>query len=165
MATYNRVILLGNLTRDPQLSYTPNNTAVAEFGLATNRKWRSPDGQDREETCFVDCSCFGRQAETFNQYMSKGRPVLVEGRLKLNQWETPEGQKRSRVTVVVERFTFVGGGGRGGGQEYGGDQTARAPRQAAPSGPAQASPDPTQASPGPSHDDQPPPPSDDDIPF
>ncbi len=150
MATYNRVILLGNLTRDPQLSYTPNNTAVTEFGMAMNRRWRSQDGQDREETCFVDCSVFGRQAETFNQYMSKGRPVLVEGRLKLNQWETPEGQKRSRLTVVVERFQFVGGrGGDGGGSRSSeGGQRTQSDQQ-----------------PAPSYDDSPPPPSDDDIPF
>ncbi len=157
MANFNRVILMGNLTRDPQLSYTPNNTPVAEFGLATNRKWRTPDGQDREETCFVDCNVFGRQAETFNQYMSKGRPVLLEGRLRYSQWETQEGQKRSKLSVVVERFQFVGGR-PGGGQDYGGDQRAQAPRQAAPSAPAQGSS-------GPSHEEGPPPPSDDDIPF
>ncbi len=160
MASYNRVILVGNLTRDPQLSYTPNNTAVVDFGIATNRKWRGQDGQDREEVCFTDCTLFGRSAETFNQYMSKGRPVLVEGRLKFDQWETQEGQKRSKLSVVVERFQFLGGGGGGGGGGYGG-QGGRAPRQAAPQG-ANGAPD---QSPPPYDDSQPPPPSDDDIPF
>ncbi|MBN1341177.1 MAG: single-stranded DNA-binding protein [Phycisphaerae bacterium] len=157
MANYNRVILMGNLTRDPQLTYTPSNTPVAEFGLAVNRKWRTPDGQDREETCFVDCSLYGRSAETFNQYMSKGKPVLVEGRLKLNQWETPEGQKRSKLSVVAERFQFVGG--RSGGGDYGGgqQQPPRPQRQAAPAQQANQAP--------PSYDDEVPPPSDDDIPF
>jgi len=113
MASYNRIVLLGNLTRDPQLSYTPNDTAVCKFGIATNRKWKDNDGSMREETCFVDCTVFGRQADTFNKYMSKGKPVLVEGRLHLNRWTTPEGEKRSKHEVVVERFTFVGSG-RGG---------------------------------------------------
>jgi single-strand DNA-binding protein len=159
MANYNRVILAGNLTRDPQLSFTPSNTPVAEFGLAVNRRWRSQDGQDREETCFVDCNVFGRSAETFNQYMSKGRPVLVEGRLKYDRWETSDGQKRSKLSVVVERFQFLGGGGGAGGPGDSG-QAARAPRQAPARRDAQA---PDQ--PAPSNDDGPPPPSDDDIPF
>jgi single-strand DNA-binding protein len=153
MANYTRVILMGNLTRDPQLSYTPNNTAVVEFGMAVNRRWRGQDGSDREETCFVDCSLFGRPAETFNQYMSKGRPVLIEGRLKLDQWETPEGQKRSKLRVVAERFQFVGGGGGGGGGGYGGQ-----------GGRGQASPSSEQPAP-PRDAEAPPPPSDDDIPF
>jgi len=85
MANFNKVILAGNLTRDPQLSYLPSNTPVCEFGMAINRKWRGQDGQMREEACFVDLRIFGRQAETFNQYMSKGRAVLVEGRLRLDQ--------------------------------------------------------------------------------
>ncbi len=157
MASYNRVILMGNLTRDPQLSYTPNNTPVVEFGVATNRRWRGQDGQDREETCYTQCSMFGRQAETFNQYMSKGRPVLIEGRLKFDQWETPEGQKRSRLSVVAERFTFVGSGGGGGG---GG------PRQGAPPAQQPASAGPAPEQPAPSDDEGgPPPPSDEDIPF
>ena len=113
MASYNRIILVGNLTRDPQLSYTPANTAVCKFGIATNHKWKDREGNAREEVCFVDCTAFGKAGETFNQYMSKGRPVLVEGRLKLDQWTTPEGDKRSKHEVVVDNFTFLGGG-RGG---------------------------------------------------
>ncbi len=113
MASYNRIILVGNLTRDPQLSYTPANTAVCKFGIATNHKWKDREGNAREEVCFVDCTVFGKAGETFNQYMSKGRSVLVEGRLKLDQWTTPEGDKRSKHEVVVDNFTFLGGG-RGG---------------------------------------------------
>lgn len=110
MAGYNRVILMGNLTRDPQLSVLPSNTPVCEFGLAINRRWRGQDGNMQDEVCYVDCSAYGRQAETFNQYMTKGRPVLVEGRLRLRQWETEDGQKRSKLSVVVERFQFVSQG-------------------------------------------------------
>jgi single-strand DNA-binding protein len=119
MANFNKVILAGNLTRDPQISYLPSNTPVAEFGLAINRKWKGQDGQMRDETCFVDCRCYGRQAETLNQYMKKGRPLLVDGRLKLDQWESKEGQKRSKLYVIVEGFQFLGdrreGGAPGGG--------------------------------------------------
>jgi len=82
MANYNKVMLMGNLTRDPQLSYTPNQTAVVDFALAVNRRWTGQDGSQREETCFVDCTAFGRPAENINKYLSKGRPVFVEGRLK-----------------------------------------------------------------------------------
>lgn len=114
MANFNKVILAGNLTRDPQLSYLPSNTPVCEFGMAINRKWKSQDGEMREDTCFVDCRIFGRQAETFNQYMNKGRPALVEGRLRFEQWEGKDGQKRSRLSVVVEQFQFLGGRRDGG---------------------------------------------------
>ena len=107
MASYNKVILLGNLTRDPALSYLPSQTAVVGFGLATNRKWKGQDGTAKEKACFVDCKAFGKQAETLNQYLHKGDPVLVEGRLDLNQWESKDGQKRSKIEVVVERFTFI----------------------------------------------------------
>ena len=151
MASYNRIILLGNLTRDPQLSYTPNNTAVCKFGIATNHKWKDRDGNMREQVCFVDCIVFGRSAETFNQYMAKGQPVLVEGRLDLNQWTTPEGDKRSKHEVVVDRFTFVGGGrGAEGGGQRGDSYAAPAPANAGAGGPGY---------------DSPPPPSDDNIPF
>ena len=109
MASYNRVILMGNLTRDPELSYTPSSTPICKFGLATNHKWRDQSGELREETCFVDCTAFGRQAETLNQYMRKGRPLLVEGRLQFSQWTNQEGQKRSKLAVVAERCQFVGG--------------------------------------------------------
>jgi single-strand DNA-binding protein len=116
VANFNKVILAGNLTRDPQLSYLPSNTPVCEFGLAINRKWRSQTGEMRDETCFVDMRAYGRSAETLSQYMSKGKPLLVEGRLKFDQWEGKDGQKRSKLYVVVENFQFLGapGGGQGG---------------------------------------------------
>jgi single-strand DNA-binding protein len=146
MASYNRIVLVGNLTRDPQLSYTPSNTAVCKFGIATNRTWKDRDGNSREEVCFVDCTVFGRAGETFNQYMSKGRSVLVEGRLQFQQWTTPEGDKRSKHEVVVENFTFLGGGrgGAGSGEEAG------APARAGGARPGY---------------EEPPTPGDDDIPF
>ena len=117
MANYNRVILAGNLTRDPQLSFTPSNTAVCKFGLAINRNWTDRQSNEkRQDTCFVDCTAFGRQAETINQYLSKGRPVLVEGRLQFSRWTGQDGQNRSKLEVVVETFQFLGspGGARGG---------------------------------------------------
>ena len=116
MASFNKVILLGNLTRDPQLSYTPNQTAVVDFGLATNRKWKDQDGNSQEETCFVDCRAFRRSAENINKYCSKGRPLLVEGRLRFSSWEAQDGSKRSKLSVTVERFQFIGGGSGGQGQ-------------------------------------------------
>jgi len=116
MANFNKVILAGNLTRDPQLSVLPSNTPVCEFGMAINRKWRSQDGELRDDTCFVDLRAYGKTADTINKYMTKGRPLLVEGRLKYDQWEGKDGGKKSRLTVVVESFQFLGsgGGGRGG---------------------------------------------------
>lgn len=111
MASFNRVILLGNLTRDPQLRYLPSGSAVCEFGLATNRKWRDKDGNMKEEVCFVDVEAFGRQGETINQYVTKGRPLFIEGHLKFDSWTGQDGQKRSKLRVVVEGFQFVGGRG------------------------------------------------------
>lgn len=126
MANFNKVILVGNLTRDPQLSYLPSQTAVVEFGLAVNRRYRTQDGQQREETCFVDCQAYGKQAEIINQYTSKGRQLLVDGRLKLDTWEDQNGQRRSKHRVVVENFQFMdSGGGQGGGQGGG----SRGPQQ------------------------------------
>jgi len=141
MAAYNKVLLIGNLTRDPQLTYTPNQTPVVEFGLATNRKWTGQDGSQREETCFVDCRSFGKQAETINKYLTKGRPVFVEGRLSYDSWTAQDGSKRSRLRVTVENFQFMGGGGQGGqGQGQGAGQGAgqgRAPAAAGGAPPAQ----------------------------
>lgn len=115
MANFNKVILAGNLTRDPQLSTLPSGTTVVEFGLAINRKWRDQRTNEmREDTCFVDLRAFGRQAETLNQYMSKGSPLLVEGRLRFEQWEAKDGGKRSKLSVVVNTFQFLGGPGRAG---------------------------------------------------
>jgi single-strand DNA-binding protein len=105
-----------NLTRDPELSYTPSNTPLCKFGMAINRKWRDQQGDMQEQTCFVDCTAFGRQAETINQYMSKGRPILIEGRLDYSQWTNQEGQKRSKLAVVVERSQFLGGRPADGGE-------------------------------------------------
>ena len=103
---------MGNLTRDPQLSYTPNQTAVVDFGLATNRRWTGQDGSQREETCFVDCRAFGRLAENMNKYLTKGRLVFVEGRLTFDTWTAQDGTKRSRHRVTVENFQFLPSGTR-----------------------------------------------------
>ncbi len=107
MANFNKILLMGNLTRDPQLSYTPNQTPVVDFGLATNRKWTGQDGSQREETCFVDCRAFGRQAENINKYLSKGRLAFVEGRLTFDTWTAQDGTKRSRHRVTVENIQFM----------------------------------------------------------
>ena len=115
MSSFNKVIMLGNLTRDPQLSYLPSQTPVVEFGLASNRRWKSNDGTQREEVCFVDCRAYGRMAENINKYCKKGRPLLIEGRLTFDQWEAQDGSKRSKHRVTVESFTFVDGGGGGEG--------------------------------------------------
>jgi len=116
MANYNRVILAGNLTRDPELTYTPSNTAVCKFGLAVNRKWNDKQtNSTREETMFVDCTAWTRAAETLNQYCRKGSSLLVEGRLVYDTWTTPEGQKRSKHSVNVDNFQFLGGRSEDGG--------------------------------------------------
>ena len=121
MASFNKVLLMGNLTRDVQLKYLPSQTAVAEFGLACNRKFRTANGEDREEVTFVDITAFGKQAEVLNQYMSKGKPIFIEGRLKYDQWEDKNGGgKRSKLTVVVDNFQFIGAPGQGGGGGGGG---------------------------------------------
>ena len=109
MASFNKVLLLGNLTRDPQLSYTPNQTAVVDFGLATNRRWTGQDGNQREETCFVDCRAFGKQAETMNKYLTKGRAVFLEGRLTFESWTAQDGSRRSKHRITVEGFQFLPG--------------------------------------------------------
>jgi single-strand DNA-binding protein len=154
MAGFNRVVLLGNLTRDPQLKYLPNNTAVCEFGLAVNRRWRDRDGNQREDVCFVDMAAFGRPGETINQYMSKGRQILIEGRLKFDSWTGQDGTKRSKLSVVVENFTFVGSRDTAGSGAPAGardDRRSTSPPQG---------PGPPE---GPAPDEGPP--SGDDIPF
>jgi single-strand DNA-binding protein len=109
MASFNKVMLMGNLTRDPQMRYLPNQTAVADFGLACNRRWKTPNGEDKEEVLFVDCTAWGKQAETINQYCQKGKPIFIEGRLKYDTWEDKNGGgKRHKITVVVEEFRFIG---------------------------------------------------------
>ena len=113
MAGFNKVLLLGNLTRDPQLSYTPSQVAVVDFGVATNRKWTGQDGSQRDETCFVDCRAFGRTAENINKYFSKGKPIFLEGRLTFDSWTAQDGSKRSKLRVTVETFQFLPGTGGG----------------------------------------------------
>lgn len=110
MANFNKVLLIGNLTRDPELRVTPKGTAVCQFGLAVNRQFKDESGAARDETTFVDVEAWGRQAEVVSKYCAKGRPLFVEGRLKLDQWEDKtSGQKRSRLKVVLENFQFLGG--------------------------------------------------------
>src|SRR2546425_872607 len=117
MASFNRVILAGKLTRDPEVRYTPKGTAIAKIGLAVNRTWKNEAGETKEEVTFVDVDAFGRQAEVIGQYFRKGRPILVEGRLKYDQWDDKQtGQKRSRLGVVLEGFSFIdSGAGRADG--------------------------------------------------
>jgi single-strand DNA-binding protein len=110
MASFNKVVLMGNLTRDPQMKYLPSQMACTEFGLAINRKFRTAQGEDREDVTFVDCTAFGRTGEAINQYCTKGKPLFVEGRLKYDSWDDKQGGgKRSKITVVVENFQFIGG--------------------------------------------------------
>lgn len=114
----NRVFLMGNLTRDVELKHTPSDQAVATIGVAVNRRYKTREGESREETTFVDCEAWGRTAEVMSQYLSKGRPVFIEGRLKLDQWDDRDtGKKRSKLLVVIENFQFVDSApGKGGGQ-------------------------------------------------
>jgi len=171
MANYNRIILVGNLTRDPQLKYLPSQMAVCEFGLAVNHKFRTKTGEEREEVCFIDCSCFGKGGEIINQYCQKGKQILVEGRLKYDTWEDKQGGgKRSKHVVVVDNFQLMGGRDQGGGapsQSYDQGGESQAPR--APQRPAANRPVPQQQAPQAEH---PAPPygeeqqfKDDDIPF
>ena len=108
MASYNRVVLLGNLTRDPELRYLPSGMAVVDAGLAVNDRRKTPDGQWVDETTFVDVTFFGRTAEVVGEYLTKGSQVLIEGRLKLDTWETSDGQKRSKLKVIAERMQMLG---------------------------------------------------------
>jgi single-strand DNA-binding protein len=163
MNGFNKVILAGNLTRDPELRYTPSGTAIAKFGLAVNRKWKdSQTNEMKEEVTFVDIDAFGRSAETIGQYLKKGRPILVEGRLRLDQWEDKQTQqKRSRLGVVLESFQFLdSGGGREGGDFGGGGGGAPAPR---PTRPAPSAPPPSSG--GGSEPEGGMPPEEDDVPF
>ncbi len=109
MANLNKVLLMGNLTRDPEMRWSSTGTGICKAGLAVNRTWKSADGVRQEDTTFVDLVMFGRSAETFHQYMRKGRPVFIEGRLSFSSWEASDGQKRSKLEVVAERFQFMGG--------------------------------------------------------
>ena len=130
MASYNKVVLMGNLTRDVELRSTNNNQSVANLGLAVNRRYRTADGEDREEVTFVDCEAWGRTAETMAKYLSKGRPVFIEGRLKLDSWQDKDGNKQSRLRVVVENFQFIDSRGGGESRDDGGGRPAAAARSA-----------------------------------
>lgn len=140
MADFNKVMLMGNLTRDPELRYTPSGTAVTDLGLAVNRNFKGSDGQLKEDTCFVRVTVWSRQAENCAQYLKKGSPIFVEGRLKYDEWEK-EGQKQSRLSVVGERVQFLGAprgasfqdGGQSDDSMHGGAGSSSAPKQAAPS--------------------------------
>ncbi|MCI0341512.1 MAG: single-stranded DNA-binding protein [Planctomycetales bacterium] len=177
----NKVFLIGRLTRDPELRYTQTGTAVAEFGLAINRKFTTADGQSREETCFVDVVLWAKRAEVASQYLTKGQPVFVEGRLELDQWQGPDGSKRSRLRVVADNFQFLSGRGReddaegaavGGspamaGSAGGGPRGPRRPP--GPRGPGGGPPPAGRPSegggpPAPA-DEEPPPEGGDDVPF
>jgi single-strand DNA-binding protein len=169
MANFNKVILAGNLTRDPELRYTPKGTAIAKFGLAINRTYTAENGERKDETTFVDIDAFGKQAELIGQYFRKGRPILIEGRLKLDTWEDKQsGQKRSKLGVVLDGFQFMdsrsgepgapGSPGAAPGGAPGAAPYVPAPR---PARPAPASPPPPSAPAG----EDGPPPEDDDVPF
>ncbi len=152
----NKVFLMGNLTRDVELKYTPSNQPVATFGIAMNRRYKTKDGENREETTFVECEAWARTAEVMSEYLSKGRPVFIEGRLKLDQWQDKEGNNRSKLRVVVENFQFVDSrGGAGGGSGGGGGRASAREPVASANAPSAASSDSGQHQPV----------SEDDIPF
>lgn len=155
MASFNKVILAGNLTRDPELRYTPKGTAVTKIGLAVNRTWKTDTGEAKEEVTFVDVEAFGRQAEVIAQYMKKGRPFLVEGRLKLDQWEDKNThQKQSKLKVVLESFSFIDSRGPDGGGAPAEPARPRAAAGAPAAAPGAAAPEADG-----------PPPEEDDVPF
>jgi single-strand DNA-binding protein len=148
MASFNRVILMGNLTRDPELRYTPKGTAIARIGLAVNRKWKSETGEMKEEVTFVDVDAFGKTAETIAQYLKKGRPILLEGRLRYETWEDKQtNQKKSKLGVVLESFSFV--------DSNRGDSGGEAPRPRANPQPAAQSSEAEPEAPAPEQDDVP----------
>ncbi|MEM0967019.1 MAG: single-stranded DNA-binding protein [Verrucomicrobiota bacterium] len=142
MASFNRVILIGNLTRDPEVRFASGNNAICKFGLAVSRNYTTRDGEKREETTFVDIDAFGKVGEILGKYLSKGRPVMIEGRLQLDTWESKEGEKRSKLKVVCENFQFLGSGR--GDEESGGsgsyERSSPPPRESSSrsgSGPAE----------------------------
>lgn len=156
MANFNKVYLMGNLTRDPELRYTPKGTAVVKIGLAVNRKYTLETGEAREEVTFVDIEAFSKQAEVIAQYCKKGRPLFVEGRLRLDQWDDKAtGQKRSALKVVLEGFQFIGGPPSGEGAGPAGVAPRPASRPVAPARPAEAAAAPESDGPPPEEDDVP----------
>jgi len=141
VASLNKVLLMGNLTRDPEVRHTPKGTAVGDLAMAINMTYKAQDGTEKEEVCYVDVVVWGRQAETCRDYLTKGAPVFVEGRLQLDQWEGPEGEKKSRMRVRADRVQFLsrsGGGGGGArgprsdGAGGGAPSEGGAPKQASP---------------------------------
>ena len=154
MASFNKVILVGNLTRDPELRYTPKGTAIAKIGLAVNRVWTNEAGEKKEEVTFVDVDVFGRTAENVGQYMRKGRPILVEGRLRLDQWDDKQtGQKKSKLGVVAETVQFLGSPAGSGGE--GGAPAPAAPRPQRAAAPAAPAGEPLEGDGPPESDDVP----------
>lgn len=148
MANFNKVILAGNLTRDPELRYTPKGTAIAKIGLAINRKWKSETGEMKEETTFVDVNAFGKTAETVGQYLKKGRPILIEGRLRYETWDDKQsGQKRSKLGVVMESFQFI--------DSNRGESGGAPPAPSRPAAGATPAPEATEADAPPEGDDVP----------
>jgi len=133
MSSFNKVILMGNLTRDPELRQTQSGTSVCRFSIAVNRSYNAQDGSARDETCFVEIDCFGKSAENIAKFFNKGKPILVEGRLRQDSWDDKQtGQKRTKLMVVLERFEFVGGSARGEGGSSEGDYSQQQQPSAAP---------------------------------
>jgi len=148
MASYNKVFLLGNLTRDPEVRYTPKGSAVADLGIAVNRQYTLDSGEKREEVTFVDVTFWGRTAEVAGEYLRKGRSIFIEGRLQLDTWDDKQsGQKRSKLKVIGETMQMLGGRPGGGG----GDESGSGASSAKSAPPAKGAP--------------PPEPDDDEIPF
>ena len=151
MANLNKVFLIGNLTRDPELRYIPSGTAVATFTVASNRVYKSAAGEKKEEACFVRVVSWARQAELCGEYLSKGSPVFVEGRLQSRSWETPDGQKRSMIEVVAQNIQFLGRGrgGAGAGEANRGGRSAEpaaaGPTPEEPAGVPEGSESPAEA--------------------
>jgi len=162
MQGFNKVIIAGNLTRDPEMRYTPSGTAVAKLGLAVNRRWKDAQtNETKEEVTFVDVDAWGKQAELISQYLKKGRPILIEGRLKLDQWEDKTThQKQSKLKVHLETFTFLDSGGTREGGDFGGGGAPARPS----SPPPRSSPPPTPSSSG-GPEPEGMPPEEDDVPF
>ncbi len=147
MPNLNKVMVMGNLTRDPEIKYTPKGMAIASFGVAVNRVWSNEAGEKQEEVTFIDIEMFGRKAEVVGEYFKKGKPIYVEGRLKLDSWDDKAtGQKKSKLKVIGETFEFLGsregGGGGGGGGEHGEGRTESRPQQSRPAPNRPASPAP-----------------------
>lgn len=157
MPNLNKVMLMGNLTRDPEIKYTPKGTAIAAFGIAINRNWTTESGEKREEVTFVDVEAYARVAELLGEYVHKGDPLFIEGRLKLDTWDDKQsGQKRSKMKVIIENIQFLGGkksgerhegsgeheGGYGGGGYGGGGRQTQQQQRRAPQAPPRPAADP-----------------------